>query len=288
MAPTGGSAGGRAEAAGGGYETLVAAWYCIRILLGQLAHPQFDLPANIRLVALRSQAAEDVDDVNVRSSDDGVLFVNVKRSVGLTTGDASPLAKALDQFVRQHKAASEHASEAVRGRKLDPVRDRLILATRSTAPITIRVALTRLLRGLRDQSDKNLLSEITLNAEEVDVAKVVETHLRRSWENAYDAQPAPTELGALLRLIHLQFIDVEAGERERLSAMDDLRRHVLTDPAEAEAAFSHLIAHCARLRADQSGADTSTLLVLSRNYAAPLTRLGCLAFEGQGAFAPQS
>ncbi len=29
-------------------------------------------------------------------------------------------------------------------------------------------------------------------------------------------------------------------------------------------------------------------MVLLRNYAAPLTRLGCLAFEGQGAFAPQS
>jgi hypothetical protein len=27
---------------------------------------------------------------------------------------------------------------------------------------------------------------------------------------------------------------------------------------------------------------------LSRIYAAPITRLGCLAFEGQGAFAPQS
>lgn len=27
---------------------------------------------------------------------------------------------------------------------------------------------------------------------------------------------------------------------------------------------------------------------LSRIYAAPITRLGCLAFEGQGAFASQS
>jgi hypothetical protein len=27
---------------------------------------------------------------------------------------------------------------------------------------------------------------------------------------------------------------------------------------------------------------------LSRIYVAPITRLGCLAFEGQGAFAPQS
>jgi hypothetical protein len=30
------------------------------------------------------------------------------------------------------------------------------------------------------------------------------------------------------------------------------------------------------------------VLDLSRIYAAPITRLGCLAFEGQGAFAPQS
>jgi hypothetical protein len=29
-------------------------------------------------------------------------------------------------------------------------------------------------------------------------------------------------------------------------------------------------------------------MVLSRIYAAPITRLGCLAFEGQGALAPQS
>ena len=31
-----------------------------------------------------------------------------------------------------------------------------------------------------------------------------------------------------------------------------------------------------------------TAVDLSRIYAAPITRLGCLAFEGQGAFASQS
>lgn len=150
MASRSGSAGGRAEAAGGGYETLVAAWYCVRILLGRIAHPLFDLSANTRVVALRCQSGEEVDDANCRTSDNGVILVQVKRSVGLTTGETSPLAKALDQFVRQQKAASEHASEAIRGRGLDPVRDRLVLATRSTAPGKIKGALTRLLRGLRD------------------------------------------------------------------------------------------------------------------------------------------
>ena len=73
----------------------------MRILLGRLAHPLFDLPADTRFVRLRSQADEEVDDVNVQTRDNGVLFVNVKRSVGLTTGEESPLAKAIDQFVRQ-------------------------------------------------------------------------------------------------------------------------------------------------------------------------------------------
>jgi len=113
---------------------------------------------------------------------------------------------------------------------------------------------------LRDQSDKNLLSELTLNGDEIEVAGVVETHLRRSWQAAYGAQPTASDLGALLRLIHLQFIDVEAGEADRLRAMDDLRGQILTDPTEAESAFSQLVMHCERLRADQSGANTSTLL----------------------------
>lgn len=260
MASNRGSAGGRAEAAGGSYETLVAAWYCVRILLGRLAHPLFDLPANTRLLTLRSQSGEDVDDVNCRTSDDGVVLVQVKRTVGLTTGETSPLAKALDQFVRQQKAASEHLSDAISGRPLDPARDRLVLATRSTAPAKIRGALTRLLRGLRDQPDKALLSDIALNEEEREVAGVVETHIRRSWLVAYGSAPTPPAIGAVLRLIHLQFIDVEPGERDRLSAMDDLRSQLLADPDQAEAAFSHLVTHCARLRSDQSGADASTLL----------------------------
>ncbi|MBU7440923.1 ATP-binding protein [Paraburkholderia fungorum] len=260
MASRSGSAGGRAEAAGGGYETLVAAWYCVRILLGRLAHPLFDLPPNTRLLVLRSQSGEDVDDINCQTSDDGVVFVQVKRTIGLTTGETSPLAKALDQFVRQQKAAAEDLSDAVPGRPLDPARDRLVLATRGTAAAKIRGALNRLLRGLRDQPDKTLLSEIALNEEEREVASVVETHIRRSWLAAYGSAPTSPAIGTLLRLVHLQFVDVEPGERDRISAMDDLRSQLLTDPDQAEAAFSHLVTHCARLRSDQSGADTSTLL----------------------------
>lgn len=260
MGSKNGSAGGRAEAAGGSYETLVAAWYCIRILLGRLAHPLFDLPAGTRFLTLRCQSGEAIDDVNCRTSDDGVVLVQVKRSVGLTVSATSPLAKALDQFVRQQKAVAEHLSDAIRGRALDPSRDRLVLATRSTAPVKIRSSLARLLRGLRDQPGVDLLSEVAINDEEHEVAGVMEKHVRRSWRAAYGSDPTSPEIGRLLRAIHLQFIDVESGERDRLSAMDDLRSQILADPEQAESAFSLLVAHCARLRSDQSGAEASTLL----------------------------
>ena len=89
--------------------------------------------------------------------------------VAITTGEESPLAKAIDQFVQQYKSASDNMSKATRGRGLDPGRDRFVLATRNTAPNKIKGSLTRLLRGLRDQSHKDLLSEITLNADEIEV-----------------------------------------------------------------------------------------------------------------------
>src|SRR5258708_10921846 len=47
----GASSGGRAEAAGGNYETLVASWCCVRLLASTAGEPPADLPANGRLVS---------------------------------------------------------------------------------------------------------------------------------------------------------------------------------------------------------------------------------------------
>jgi hypothetical protein len=40
------SSGGKAEASGGNYETLVATWYAHSVLLGGVAQPPFDLHAD--------------------------------------------------------------------------------------------------------------------------------------------------------------------------------------------------------------------------------------------------
>jgi len=253
------SSGGKAEAAGSNYETLVAAWYCTRLLLGRSAHPPFDLSTSARLIKLACQTNEPVDDVNCDTTDQGRIFVQAKRSVSLSRAANSPLGRAIDQFVRQKKAWSDAAAGNQIARTLDPNRDRLVLATRSSASRKIVEILPRLLRGLRDRGDAQLLTVVQTSQGEQEVASVIEAQIRRSWLMTHGRDATSADIGSLLRLVWIHPLDVEEGERDRSSALDLMRAAVLADPVQADLAFSELVKLCARLRAERSGTDVSTL-----------------------------
>jgi hypothetical protein len=190
-----GSSGGKAEAAGGNYETLVAAWYCTRILLGRVAPPLFDLPAASRTLSISCQSDEPVDDVVADTSDGGKIFVQAKRSVALSSQETSPLGKTFRQFVQQYRAWTEPGS-ATFVRHLDVTRDRLVLATRSGRSRRIVETLPRMLRALRDQAHQNLLSELQASAEESEVALTVEAQIKKHWTTEYGREPSTAEIGS--------------------------------------------------------------------------------------------
>ncbi len=98
------SSGGKAEASGGNYETLVATWYAHSVLLGGIAPPPFDLHADTQIVSFTCQSDAPVDDVNAVTSNTGIIFVQAKRSVDMSSAANSSFAGTLDQFVRQVKA----------------------------------------------------------------------------------------------------------------------------------------------------------------------------------------
>ena len=77
------SSGGRAEAAGGNYETLVASWYSVRLLAGEAGEPPADLPSNVRLLSILCQTEAPVDDVLIETDAKGFLFIQAKRSIDL-------------------------------------------------------------------------------------------------------------------------------------------------------------------------------------------------------------
>ena len=111
---------------------------------------------------------------------------------------------------------------------------------------------------------------------------------------------------------HVEALEVSTRQRQAAARSDEkLRRY--KEFHDGAASWKRVERILARIEAGPQGVDTRYIvtslksgsarslyegiycrrgqaenLVLSRNYAAPLTRLGCLAFEGQGAFAPQS
>lgn len=267
------SSGGKAEASGSNYETLVAVWYAHCLLLGRAASPPFDLSADTQFASVSCQSDAPVDDVNAVTNDGGIVFVQAKRSVDLSSSVTSEFAKVLDQFVRQHQANAASDPAHSWSRPLTPERDRLVLATPSASSSKITRVLPRLLRGLRDREGINSLRQVATNNIEEKVAATTEANLKRSWRQAYGKAPSAPELGALLRLIWVQELDLGSNERDKLQILGDLRAKLLELPNQATSAFSEVFRLMARLRADRSGADRGTLLRLLTNAGIRLLAL---------------
>lgn len=267
------SSGGKAEATGSNYETLVATWYAHVVLLGGAADPPFDLPADTRLLSLACQTEAPVDDVNAVTSDQGIIFVQAKRSVSLSSAKSSSFAAALDQFVRQFQACAVRDAKHAWSRPLDARRDRLVLATRGASSSKVMIALPELLRRVRDVADVQSLKEVAQSKTEREVAKAVETNLKRSWKTAYGRAPTLDQLNALLRLIWIQQLDVESGQRDRATVHNQFRTNFLKQPSHAGLAVAELVKLTARLRADRSGSDRPTLLRLLTDAGLQLTAM---------------
>jgi hypothetical protein len=267
------SSGGKAEASGGNYETLVATWYAHSVLLGGVAQPPFDLHADTQIVSFTCQSDAPVDDVNAVTSDTGIIFVQAKRSVDMSSAATSSFARALDQFVRQLQACAASDPKHAWSRPLDPARDRLVLATRSASSSKVTETLPELLRRIRDRSDERTLKQVAVSQSERAVAKTVETTLKRSWRAAYRRSPTAQELNELLRLIWVQELDLESGKRDRRHILEQFRANLLEDATQAGSAFSGLFKLAARLRAERSGADRSTLLQALARTGIRLTAL---------------
>lgn len=247
------SDGGKAEAVGADYETRAAAWYCVRMLAGP-AGQILGLPAGITFTTIGCQTGAAVDDVNAATSQGGLVYAQAKRTIHLSDKPASPLVKALDQFVRQYKECEEKSSKHA-PRPLDPATDRMALVTRRAGSKKVIDVLDRLLRAVRFDASKKCLADAQTSAEEKEVAETVDRVLRARWQAAYGNAPTPDQLAGLLRLIWVQSLDVQDGQTDAIAAQDSLTASVLATPTSAGTAFATIIKTCATLRADRASID---------------------------------
>ncbi|WP_174564896.1 ATP-binding protein [Actinomadura chibensis] len=204
-------------------------------------------------------------------TDDGVvLAIQAKRSINLSSGDSSELAKTTAQFVQQHLTPGhEH--------------DRLVLVTTSEASGAVRTDLRKVLTRIRCAAVGTNVNDLALSKAQRTAYDKYIKHVGNSWERQRGTIPAPAELENFLRKCHVWVLDVEKGMPGEREALDRLRTMVILDPDYATAAWEVLLGECAELAIAQMGTDRERLqaslaasgiaLVTMRDFTADVKRL---------------
>lgn len=245
------SGGGAATAGGMEFQHSVAAWAAVHTLAEADAPPPWDLPAAATLNWIRCETEYPVDDLLVGTSLGGLAFVQAKHTVQRSPKTDSPLASALDQFVRQFVAGRARAGSGTVAGPLDAERDRLVLAVSMTSSEPIRIDLPNVLQRARTLAADRQLEDAAANEDERAILAVVQEHVRTSWRNVLGADPKPHEVMKFLRLVHVQVFDLDGGE-QRAKAI--LRTSVLKSAAQSDLAWGQLVRMAAQFASQRSGA----------------------------------
>ena len=210
------SGGGAATAAGMDFQHRVSAYCAVRVLAERDGTGLWDLPATATLQYLYCETGQPVDDLLVGTNEEGVAFVQAKRKLSLSPQPSSELASVLEQFVRQSLTSQAAKGHSPWERPLDAARDRLVLATGQTSPAVIREHLRAVLDRLRSLLPSQPLGEAAVNAPQKKVVGIIVGHLRRLWKKATGKKPSDDELRALLKMIRVETLRLEAGEAVEL------------------------------------------------------------------------
>ena len=255
-----GNSGGAAAAGGMDFQHRVAAWLAVRILAEEGAAPLWDLSMRATLEFIRCETGQPVDDILIGTAEPGFAFIQVKRSLGLSEDPKSDFASVLDQFARQFVSnRTSQKLERAWERPLDPSKDRLVLIVGPTSSASIRVNFAQLLARIRGLSLGQPLEDAAQNQAQERALTAARDHSARAWEAMLGRAPSPQELTDVLSLIRVQTSDVEDGGGDERAAKDLLSATILTPDAEAGEVWKHLIAECARLATERSGADRRAL-----------------------------
>ena len=224
-----------------------------------LAEKDAELPFGLStpVVRIACESSQPVDDLILTTDAGCAAYVQVKRSVTLSRDGHSPLASAMDQFVRQFLAArSEPAGDEDVS---DAAHDRFVLAVGAGAPATIRVTLREALERVRADPGAELPGD-RLGAERARAWDVAAQHVGESWRAAVGSGPSHHDVRELLSLVYVETIELGEGERDERSVKAILRTSVLEAPEQAAMAWSVLLNECLRLIRTHGHANRARLL----------------------------
>lgn len=188
---------------------------------------------------VRFETSDAVDDLVV-DLDRGSIFVQAKNSLTLSESSGSELAKFVHQVVSAH---STHRDG-----------DRYVLIVSTAASSRIRQELKKLCHAYRLNAAGAGINPLT-KSESATLA-IVREHVRREYEAAHGTPPGDSTIDEILRLIHVEAVDVAdgtIGERMALTALSTVAT------AEPRLLWSALVSMCLSMARDRLSLDRAGL-----------------------------
>jgi len=245
---------------GADYQNRVAAWFATKMLAERDAR-HIVPPGTI--VNLRSETREEIDDLLVATDQDSYAFIQAKRHLSLSALPTSDLASVFDQCVRQFLHPNEVELRPW-SRPLSPERDRFLLITSSATPQQLRTDLATVLQRIPGLAPNQALQDAAQTAPETLALQTAIKHVERAWKSEMGRNATADEIKAVLSLLRIITLDVEAGGVHEREAISDLRAHVVEDSLQEYLAWTSVVEACKQTAILRSGIDLIQLRVLLR------------------------
>ncbi len=240
--------GGAATSAGVRFEQQLGALFSSWILAGDRFDDSFRLGAAAP-EWVRFETEAPVDDLLIKTTDDGFVAVQAKTTVYLSDDLSSPLGKTITQFVRHWLAALQGDGSMEWNRPLHSARDRLVLAVSPLASAQVREDLPAALL-LVSQPGGGALNQAQQHA-----YRVFSSLVERAWASVTKSPVDDRLLSELAKLVAVFTFD---GDRGDALAGGSLVKAFGPD-VDAATAFTALSDLSGRLMSDRGGGDLSTL-----------------------------
>ncbi len=189
-------AGGRATEAGMSFQAVVGTWFAAHLISDMPVGSRFGLVTDARPVALQFETGDALDDMVLRLTDGGTVYVQCKTRPGLEARADSDLGKTIAQLVR----FLVHAR--ARGASPDPTRVAAVLAIANDAPRS----LDKLEEGCRNFDMGGQWQEVVDRVAENqrNALNIFANHVRGAWRATTGSEAADQDLVDLARLFRVR------------------------------------------------------------------------------------
>ena len=228
----------------------------MRVLAEANASAPWDLSADTIFESVDCETKDSVDDLRIRTNH-GQIFCQIKRTIALSARAASELASAVEQFVDQF---IEHNVEAAPGAKrLQPDHDRLVLVCSPDTSSRIRQDLVAILARTEGLGAGAALEDLASSAAERSTLLIVTAHIRSAWRRRRGVDISDVDVRTLLTLMRVEVLDADPGGATERASKDLARSAVLARAADANTAWSELLAAASQFAQQRTGADRRRL-----------------------------